>query len=73
MIRDEFKMQVEQVPPGCHRQNAAKVTIQNFKAHFLSILAGTAKDFPLSLWDRLLSQAEITINLLCQANADPTK
>ena len=73
MIRDEFKMQVELVPPGCHRQNAAEVAIQNFKAHFLSILARTAEDFPLSLWDRLLPQAEITINLLRQANANPTK
>ena len=73
MIRDEFKMQVELVPLGCHRQNAAEVAIQNFKAHFLSILAGTAEDFPLSLWDRLLPQAKITINLLRQANADPTK
>ena len=42
MIRDEFKMQVELVPPGCHRQNAAEVAIRNFKSHFLSILAGTA-------------------------------
>ena len=73
MIRDEFKMQAELVPPGCHRQNAAEVAIRNFKAHFLSILAGTAKDVSLSLWDRLLPQAEIAINLLQQANSNPTK
>ena len=65
-------MQLELVPPGCHRQNAAKVAICNFKSHFLSILAGVADDFPLHLWDRLLPQAEITINLLRQSNATPT-
>jgi hypothetical protein len=45
---------------------------RNFKAHFLSILAGTADDFPLQLWDKLLPQAEITVNLLRQSNATPT-
>ena len=62
---------MELVPPGCHRRNAAKVAIRNFKAHFLSLLAGTADDFPLSMWDRLLPQAEITVNLLRQSNATP--
>jgi len=72
LIRDEYKMQLELVPPGCHRRNAAEVAIRNFKAHFLSILAGTADDFPNNLWDRLLPQTEITLNLLRQSNATPT-
>lgn len=71
IIKDEYKMTLELVPPGCHRRNAAEVAIRNFKAHFLSVLAGTATDFPASLWDRLLPQAEITINLLRQSNATP--
>ena len=70
-IRDVYKLQMELVPPGCHRRNAAEVAIRNFKAHFLSILAGTAEDFPISLWDRLLPQAEITVNLIRQSNATP--
>ena len=65
-------MELELVPPGCHQRNAAKVAIRNFKAHFLSILAGTATDFLPSLWDRLLPQAEVTVNLLQQSNATPT-
>ena len=64
--------EVELVQPGCHRRNAAEVAIRNFKAHFLSILAGTADDFLLQLWDKLLPQAEITVNLLRQSNATPT-
>ena len=71
VIRDEYSMEMELVPPGCHHRNAAEVAIRNFKAHFLSVLAGTAKDFPPSLWDRLLPQAEVTVNLLRQSNATP--
>ena len=37
----------------------------------MSVLAGTAHDFPPSLWDILLPQAEITINLLRQSNETP--
>ena len=72
VIRTEYQMEMELVPPGCHRRNAAEVAIRNFKTHFLSVLAGTAVDFPMSLWDRLLPQTEITGNLLRQSNATPT-
>lgn len=71
-IRDKYKFTIELVPPGNHRRNAAEVAIRNFKAHFLSILAGTAESFPMNLWDRLLPQTEITLNLLRQSNATPT-
>jgi hypothetical protein len=70
-IRDTCKLNMELVPPGCHRRNAAEVAIRNFKAHFLSVLAGVADDFPPSLWDRLLPQTEITVNLIRQSNATP--
>jgi len=63
---------MELVPPGCHCRNIEEVTIQNFKAHFLSVLAGVAEDFPPSLWDRLLPQTEMTLNVLGQSNATPT-
>ena len=71
IIQDKYKMQLEFLPPGTHQRNSAEVAIRNFKAHFLSILAGTAPDFPPSLWDRLLPQSEITINLLRKSNATP--
>eukprot|EP00804_Cyclotella_cryptica_P017378 CCRYP_020245-RA/>CCRYP_020245-RA protein AED:0.38 eAED:0.38 QI:0/-1/0/1/-1/1/1/0/351 len=72
LIQDTYKMSLELVPPGCHRRNAAEVAIRNFKSHFLSVLAGVADDFPLELWDKLLPQTEITLNLLRQSNATPT-
>ena len=49
IIHDKYKMKLELVPPGCHRCNAAEVAIRNFKAHFLSVLAGTGTIFPPNL------------------------
>jgi hypothetical protein len=72
-IHNTCKFNMELVPPGCHQRNAANVAICNFKAHFLSVLAGVANDdFPPSLWDQLLPQTKITINLIQQSNATPT-
>ncbi len=47
------------------------MAIRNFKAHFLSVLADVANNFPPSLWDRLPPQTDITINLIQQSNATP--
>ena len=71
-IKDKYHFTLKVVPPGCHCHNAAKVKIRNFKEHFLSVLAGAADSFPFSLWDHLLPQTKITLNLLHQSNAMPT-
>jgi hypothetical protein len=52
------------VPPHCHRRNAAECAIRTFKEHFVTGLSSVDPAFPLQLWDRLLPQAEITLNLL---------
>ena len=52
------------VPPGMHRRNAAERAIRTFKNHFIAGLCSVDKDLPLHLWDRLLPQAELTLNLL---------
>ena len=71
IIQDEYKMQLELVAPGTHHRNVSEAAIRNFKANFLSVLAGTAQYFLPSLWDRFLPQDKITINLLRQSNATP--
>ncbi len=71
LIRLQHNMTLKLVPPGCHHRNTAEVAICNFKAHFLNILSGAANNFPPNLWDQLLPQANITINLLRQSNATP--
>ena len=54
-----------------HRRNSAEQAIRKFKSHFFSILAGVAPYFPRHLWDLLLPQTEMTLNLLRQATANP--
>jgi hypothetical protein len=63
---------IQLVPPDNHRQNLAERAIQTFKNHFKSVLAGVADSFPMKLWDRLLPQMVLTLNLLQQSNAVPT-
>jgi hypothetical protein len=75
---EEFNAQIHKnnmtfqlVPPHNHRRNIAKKAIQTFKGHFISILCGTGKDFPLHLWCCLLPQAEHTLNMLQSAQIAP--
>jgi len=58
-------------PPGIHRRNAAERAIRTFKNHFIAALCSVDKDFPLHLWDKLLPQAEITLNLLRASRINP--
>jgi hypothetical protein len=59
------------VPPRCHRRNAAERAIGTFKEHFVPGLSSVDHAFPLHLWDRLLPQAEITLNLLRTSRLHP--
>ncbi len=54
-----------------HRRNQAERAIRTFKNHFLSILVGVDAAFPPYLWDLLLPQAELTLNLLGQTIFNP--
>jgi hypothetical protein len=59
------------VPPHCHLRNAAERAIRTFKEHFVAGLSSVDPTFPLHLWDRLLPQAEITLNLLRTSRLHP--
>jgi hypothetical protein len=59
------------VPPHCHRCNAAERAIRTFKEHFVAGLSSVEPTFPLHLWDRLLPQAESTLNLLRTSRLHP--
>ena len=72
-ITEKWKDNYQLVPPNTQRSNASERAICTFKAHFLSILAGVAPDPPRNLWDLLLPQTELTLNLLRQATLDPSR
>jgi hypothetical protein len=59
------------VPPHCHRRNASERAIRTFKEHFVAGFSSVDPTFPLHFWDRLLPQAEITLNLLRTSRLHP--
>ena len=54
-----------------HRRNAAERAIRTYKNHLLSGLATCDPEFPITEWDRLLEQCEITLNLLRTSRINP--
>jgi hypothetical protein len=54
-----------------HCQNQAEQAICMHKDHFLAILVKVNSAFPSYLWDLLLPQVKLTLNLLCQATLSP--
>jgi hypothetical protein len=57
--------------PQHHRRSAAERAIRTFKEHFVAGLSSVDHTFPLHLWDRLLPQTEITLNLLRTSRLHP--
>jgi hypothetical protein len=58
-------------PPHIHRRNNAERAIQTFKNHFIVGVCSVDPTFPLKLWDKLLPQATITLNLLRKSRINP--
>ncbi len=75
---DKFKNEIKKncrtqlVPLDTHQRNLAERAIQTIKNHFKAIIQGLDETFPMKLWDRLLPQTILTLNLLMQSNAVPT-
>jgi hypothetical protein len=64
-------MDYQLVPPHIHRRNIAERAIQTWKDHFIAIMSGVDQTFPKNMWDLLIPQAELTLNLLRQSNVTP--
>jgi hypothetical protein len=58
-------------PPPCHHRNADERVIQTSIEYFVAGLSSVDPNFPLHWWDRLLTQAEITLNLLRTSRQHP--
>jgi hypothetical protein len=68
---DEADIAFQLALPHCHRRNAAERAIHTFKNHFIAGLCSTNSDFPLNLWDKLLPQCLLTLNLLRRSRINP--
>ena len=68
---DEERIKYQLVTPYKHRNSRAERAIKTYKVHFKSGLATVDPNFPLSEWDRLINQVNITLNLLRTARCNP--
>jgi hypothetical protein len=67
--QQDIKFQL--VPPYSHRRNSAERAIIYFKDHSLAGLCSTDNSFPMPLWDRILPQAVMTLNMLRNSRTNP--
>lgn len=58
------KIKYRYVPPGNHRTLHAERDIRTWKNHFIATRAGADKSFPPNMWDSLLDQVDLTLNIL---------
>ena len=58
-------------PPSIHRMNVVERAIHTLKNHFIAILYDTDPNFNLALWDKLIPQALIMLNLIRKSNINP--
>ena len=66
-IFKESQVEYQLVPPHIHRRNTTERAIHTFKNHLITGLYTCDPKVPSREWDRLLTQCNITINLLISA------
>jgi hypothetical protein len=59
------------VPPYLHHTNAAEKAIGIYKDHLIAGLSSCDPNFPMHLWDRIIPQATLTLNLLRFSRINP--
>ena len=62
---------IQYVPPYEHRANKAERAIRTVKNHLIATLCAVNKTFPLSAWELLLPQVELTLNLMRSSAFSP--
>lgn len=63
-IKTNSAIQYQLTPAQIQRRNLVERAVQTFKNHFIGILTGCHPTFPNNHWNKLLKQAEISLNLL---------
>ena len=69
--RTTIDIKYQLVTPSNHRAKNTDRSINIFKNHFLAGLLNVDAGSQLKLWDRLLQQETISLNLLCQSRLHP--
>jgi hypothetical protein len=67
----EQEVDFQLVPPHLHQCNAAEWAIRTWKNRFIAGLCTVDPLFTLHLWDSLLPQATVSLNLLRASRLNP--
>ena len=67
----EHNITYQLAPPNTHRRNAAERAIQTWKNNFIASLCTTDENLPLHLWDRLITQVNMTLHMLRECRFNP--
>jgi hypothetical protein len=67
----EQNIKYQLVPPGVHCRNAAERAIRTLKNHLIAGFCSLDENFPLSLWDKLLPHALMSLNMLRGSRINP--
>ena len=70
-IFESRKITYQLVPPENYRRNTAERAIKTWKNHFIAGLSSVDPTFPMTEWDCLVQQGELTLNLLRNARVKP--
>ena len=68
---EDSDIQFQLVPPHMHRRNAAERAMRTVKNHFIASLLNMDPVFPFYLWECLLPQVIMTLNMLRRSWLNP--
>ena len=68
---EDSDIQFQLVPPHMHWRNDAERAVRNFKNHFIAALWTVEPLLPFYLWDRLLPQVTMTLNMMRRSRLNP--
>jgi hypothetical protein len=71
VLKTEFNIVAELAAPTNHRALRAERAIQTYKNHFIATLCTLDPSFPLTLWEDLLPQIEMTLNIMRGSYVNP--
>ena len=71
MAFDKHGVTFQRDKPHLHCANVAEHAIQTFKNLMKAVLASLDPNFPISEWNRLLPQIDLTLNLLRALRVNP--
>ena len=71
VIQNKRQVQIQTGVWSKWHKDLAERTIQTFTSHFIAILTVVKDTFPMRLWDKLLDQTIVTLNLFRQSNTVP--